>query len=416
MVFESSLPRVGVLFKSVSSVSPLQIVSSSREIVQPVFLVDDVHQFDKKQLDILKKKFVVENIKNKEINEIAERCIDLELHGLVTFSESEVENVAIICEKNGYISFSPKTGKYLQEKYLQRQALKGMHNSVRCCFFNKWLHDSILRKKIGFPVVIKPCRGAGSKWTKLVYSSEEAKEFEKKIPTNMSFVVEEYLKGEANQCNNFEIGDYISVEGIHSNGLYLPVGITGKLPISNNFSETGMFFPYKLNQKLECEVIKQCQEASKRLKITNGITHIEIKLTDRGPRIIEVNGRLGGYIYDLVKQQMGVDLISIAFKIAINCNLDISDFRIQVPKLAFQKFIIPKINHRCMFKNCRVLSTDKKVRIEFIKRYGDILDPLFGSYNNIGIIYGEAKDIQELIQINKELQNSIVIETERIDG
>ena len=174
-----------------------------------------------------------------------------------------------------------------------------------------------------------------------------------------------------------------------------------------------MFFPYKLTQELEFEVIKQCREASDYLGIMNGITHIEIKLTDNGPRIIEVNGRMGGYVYDLVKKQTGIDLISIAFQIAINEKINVPEnSEIKKPKLVFQKFIIPEIYHRCILKKINFLLPNEKFQLELIKQEGDILDPLLGSYNNIGIIHGEAKDIKELIQINKNLQNFIKIEVE----
>lgn len=410
MLSENNLPKVGVLFESVSSASPLQIVNSSRGLAQPIFLLRNVHHYDEKQLNILRRRFIVENVENKSLDEIAKTCENLNLRGLLTFSDSQVDNVSIICKKNGYTSLSTKNEKFLQNKYIQRQALEGMDNSVRYCLFDDWIVNPILREKIGYPVIAKPCRGAGSKWTRLIHSVEEAKSFKQKVPSNLCFLIEEYLKGSSNYSNEFEIGDYISVEGVHSNGSYFPVGITGKLPISDNFSETGMFFPYKLSQELEFEVIKQCREASEHLGIMNGITHIEIKLTDDGPRIIEVNGRMGGYIYDLVKKQTGIDLISIAFQIAINEKFDVPDSKIQKSKLVFQKFIIPEISHRCILKKINFLLKNENLRLELIKQEGDILDPLLGSYNNIGVIHGEAKDVKDLIQINKNLQNFIKIE------
>lgn len=54
MLSENSLPRVGILFESVSSASPLQIINSARGLVQPIFLLKNVHHHDKKQLNILK--------------------------------------------------------------------------------------------------------------------------------------------------------------------------------------------------------------------------------------------------------------------------------------------------------------------------------------------------------------------------
>ena len=408
----SNLPKVGILFESVSSASPLQIINSSRGLAQPIFLLRNIHFSDKKQFDILKKRFIVEDVNNRSLDEIAETCKSFNLCGLLTFSDSQVENVSVISEKNGYVSSSIGGGKNLNDKYIQRQALEGMDKSVRYCLFDDWIKNETLREKIGYPVIVKPCRGAGSKWTKLINSVEEARLFKQNVPSNLNLLIEEYLKGSSNYSNEFKIGDYISVEGAHSNQEYFPIGITGKFPISDNFSETGMFFPYRLNQKLESEIITQCKEASKRLGIVNGITHIEIKLTDDGPRIIEVNGRMGGYVYELVKKQTNIDLISTAFQIVINSKFDIPYSNIKTSKLVFQKFIIPKVDHRCIFKRVIFSLLDESFRLELIKQSGEIIDPLFGSYNNIGVIHGEATDIKDLVQINKYLQSFIEIEIE----
>ena len=51
--------------------------------------------------------------------------------------------------------------------------------------------------------------------------------------------------------------------------------------------------------------------------MTDGVCHTELKLTPAGPRIIEVNGRLGGYVHDVLKRACGLNMIRLAAGVAL---------------------------------------------------------------------------------------------------
>ena len=51
------------------------------------------------------------------------------------------------------------------------------------------------------------------------------------------------------------------------------------------------------------------------LGITIGVTHTEVKLTPDGPKIIEVNGRLGGSVAPLLARSAGFDAIRMQLMI-----------------------------------------------------------------------------------------------------
>ncbi|MER5411406.1 hypothetical protein [Streptomyces virginiae] len=53
------------------------------------------------------------------------------------------------------------------------------------------------------------------------------------------------------------------------------------------------------------------------LGIRTGITHTELKVTPRGPRLIEVNGRLGGGVQELSLSAMDLDLTGYAARTAL---------------------------------------------------------------------------------------------------
>jgi biotin carboxylase len=62
--------------------------------------------------------------------------------------------------------------------------------------------------------------------------------------------------------------------------------------------------------------------------VTDGIQHVEMRLTDSGPRIIEVNARIGGdFIGRLVHLATGLDLPAIASAIATDRAPDLTPTR-----------------------------------------------------------------------------------------
>ncbi|MNI40831.1 argininosuccinate lyase [compost metagenome] len=70
----------------------------------------------------------------------------------------------------------------------------------------------------------------------------------------------------------------------------------------------------------EQEIVRTAVKALLAIGITNGPSHVEVKLTGKGPRIIEVNGRPGGdnISSDLLVQAFGINI----FEATVNYYLD----------------------------------------------------------------------------------------------
>jgi S-sulfo-L-cysteine synthase (3-phospho-L-serine-dependent) len=89
------------------------------------------------------------------------------------------------------------------------------------------------------------------------------------------------------------------------------LGVTRKhLSALPYFVEVGHDFPAPLPAEQERLVRDEASKALQALGLHWGPAHIEIKLTDQGPRTIEVNPRLaGGFIPELVRLAFGLDVI-----------------------------------------------------------------------------------------------------------
>lgn len=100
------------------------------------------------------------------------------------------------------------------------------------------------------------------------------------------------------------------------NETHYPIAVTGKLPLAEPFRETGHFIPSTLSAAEESEVLALAAAATTALGITDGVTHTEVKLTCDGPRVIEVNVRMGGHVGDVLMSARGYDLTRAALQVA----------------------------------------------------------------------------------------------------
>ncbi|MFF2778636.1 acetyl-CoA carboxylase biotin carboxylase subunit family protein [Streptomyces sp. NPDC058052] len=239
--------------------------------------------------------------------------------GVVTFSERRLRLTARVAEACGLPFHSPETAAVLTDKYRQRRALAaGGVQDTRCALVRGPADADAALAATGLPAVLKPRSGAGGVDTCLVRSPDEllSRLAEFTADGAGDFVLEEYLPGDPAGAGP-GAGDYVSVESVVAGGEPRTVAVTGKLPLAPPFRETGHLLPAPLAPGLVTEAVRLERRALRALGVRHGVTHTEIKLTPDGPRVIEVNGRLGGHIAEIVQRSLGYDLVAAALRLAL---------------------------------------------------------------------------------------------------
>ena len=190
-------------------------------------------------------------------------------------------------------------------------------------------------RRIGFPVVLKP-RGMGASAGVVIVgqASELAEAFTVAARASHAgppafeegLLVEEMVEGPE-----------ISVDGVVVAGEYRPFCLARKrLGPAPYFEEIGHIVDAADPLLEDAWLHHVLAEAHRALGLADGITHTEVRMTARGPKIIEVNARLGGdMIPYLGKLATGVDPGQVAADVARGARPRLEASRHQVAGIRF---------------------------------------------------------------------------------
>lgn len=325
--------------------------------------------------------------------------------GVLTLSEHQIALASAIAARCCLPFHDRQTAVNLTDKLRQREALAaaGMP-TPRCVSVSTPAQIESAALKVGMPAVVKPRGGAGSVDTCSVRSVEECvnvlTEFLNSAAEEASeFVVEELLIGDPSAAGS-QWGDYVSVESITQDGLTQLVGVTGKMPLVEPFREGGYVFPATVSDELISQIIEVEQAALRAIGVTHGVTHTEIKLTPEGPRVIEVNGRHGGYVGDLLQRSAGYDLVRAAIMISLGRAVRVPKIRCR--QIAFQYFVSPPFGATRVesIEGIDQLSEIPGVAyMEVLASAGKTVHWRDGTRAYIGIVYGSSSTHEDVLQV-----------------
>jgi biotin carboxylase len=242
---------------------------------------------------------------------------DSQACGVITFAEPMLGYTAELADRLGLRHHRPDNLPALVMKSRQREVLRAAGFPTPAWASVRTLADvDHALSQVRFPLLVKPVRGAGSRNTVAVDDRAELdthlrRAFAGSADTapEQDLLVEELLVG---QPAERPWGDYIAVDCLASEDRVEPLFVTAKFALQHPFRERGGYGPPREDPGVVKEVEELAVAAVRTLGARTGIADVEIKLTPRGPRVIEVNGRLGAWVDDLSTRLGGVDMVATA--------------------------------------------------------------------------------------------------------
>ncbi|MCX5357047.1 ATP-grasp domain-containing protein [Streptomyces mirabilis] len=393
------------LVYDLGAADPVRIYSSAKPLCNLLFVCDRSSPHVAEAFDKLESLAPVVDITGMALAEACDAVAAHDPAGVLTLSEHQIVLTAAIAQRCRLPFHDPQTSENLTDKLRQRQAMAAAGvQTTRCVAVKTPAEAAAAALEVGLPAVVKPRGGAGSVDTCRVDTAEQCAQAVSQFLTSSAnrgsteFVVEELLVGDPSAAGD-RWGDYVSVESITHNGHTQLVCVTGRLPLVEPFREGGYVLPATVSDKLATQIVETEQAALRAIGVRHGVTHTEVKLTPEGPRVIEVNGRHGGYVGDLLQRAAGYDLVRAAIILALGKTVRVP--RIRCRQVAYQYFIAPPVGAQRLLsiEGVEELSEVPGVAyMEVLAEPGQKVHWRDGTRAYVGIVYGSAANHDSVLQ------------------
>ena len=338
--------------------------------------------------------------------------------GIITFVDDHLLMAAALAARLGLCYHTPDVAAVIVDKRCQREALERAgipgprYWPVPADITPAELDQ--LAERVRYPSVLKHARGSGSRDMHRVGTPQDLRELlGARAPAGaIDRVLEEYLPDDLDHDPRF--ASYVSVESVVSSGRASHVAVTGRFPLADPFRETGNFIPGILAVGMRGPVLGMVGDAIEALGIRTAVVHTEVKLTPEGPRLIEVNGRLGARPPFILQGISKVNLFLEACLLAVGLSSGVVGpvecsgvgfwFMIQPPVSARRVRAIDGLNHLA-----EVAGIDT-VRIS--RRPGESVDWRDGTDGHVLTIRGRVQDHDALAGTIESIRHTVQLDYE----
>ncbi len=233
--------------------------------------------------------------------------------GVFSSSEYFVQAAATLAREMGCFAADPQAIARCRDKAALADALRGAGLDVPPTRRVSSLEQArTARRDLGSPLVVKPIAGSGSVGVRLHRGDDTYLAHVRRLlaggpdergrPTAAAALVQSFVDGP----------EY-SVEVIGDGERHCILGITRKhLSAPPSFVEVGHDFPAGLPTADRRAIEAAAEQALDTVGLRHGPSHIEIRLCNGAPVVVEVNPRLaGGMIPVLMERALGLDVLDM---------------------------------------------------------------------------------------------------------
>lgn len=342
-----------------------------------------------------------------DIEGVTAAAEDFKADGIMTLaSDMPMRSVATASKKLGLTAVSFETAVKATDKGEMIKAFKEYGVPSPWFFIvpdKKTLEE--IKDKIEYPCILKPLDNSGSRGVMLVKEEkdlDESFEYSKGSSRGAGVIIEEYMQGSE-----------VSVEVMAWDGEIHILAITDKLTTgAPHFVEMGHSQQSRLSEEIKNQIKEVATKAVKSVGIENGPAHVEIMVTEKGPKMIELGARMGGdcITTHLVPLSTGIDMIECTIRCALGEKPDVR------PKFdkgsAIRFFDVP----RGTIKSISGVEDARKIEgiqeITFTKNVGDTAGDINSSTDRCGFVIAQADNAENAIAICEQAIAKIKIEVE----
>jgi biotin carboxylase len=391
----------------------MQLTEAAADVCELLWMIDGSLPEMRQMTELLHRFGPVVDVGGLSVDEILkELSPPYKPDGIVTYLDGNMATFAEVAAKLELPFHSLATAVALTDKAEQRQVLKDAGLVMPTCVTiarESQADLPAIASDIDWPAVLKPRSAQGSRYTFFVHDEDELVRYLDALgPHRPDMVLEEYLADDPARVDA-PFADYVSVESVVASGVISHLALTGRFPLAENFRETGFFIPAALSKGDQAAVLVLATSAIKALGVTAGCLHTEIKFTPDGPRVIEVNGRVGGGVPEMLGRAAGLRLVEITLRLALGESVSVEG-PVATERIGYRFFLQPPPVSATVAAISGVDAVSEYPGVDTITVHqgpGAVLDWKDGSRNHIVAVVGSADNYDELQAVNHLLHNEV---------
>jgi biotin carboxylase len=396
-----SLPRLAYVVHP-GSFATLALFEASRGLCELLWVVDS-GELDATEVRLLRRTGTVLDVAGLGVGDAADQIATLGPVGILSLADDKLRWTASVAERLGLAFHSPSTALALTDKLAQRQCFRDA--GLRAP--RSWVvsgPDALasLEPQPTFPAVLKPRLGEGSRDTVPIASFEELTAAITQpsfgASSGREFVLEEYIGDATEPLGGDGFAGYVSVESFVERGAITHLAVNGRFPMAYPFRETGFFIPGAVDEPLRGQVQSVAAAAAVAVGVTTGCLHTEVKLTDSGPIIIEVNGRIGGGVPEMLDAAAGIKFLGLAMRLGLGLEVTVST-PVDFERVAYLFYVHApaKLGEVTSVDGLEAVRAYPGVEEVVLRRGpGTAVDWREGNHGHVASVFGTAADHDEL--------------------
>ncbi|MEU7576191.1 ATP-grasp domain-containing protein [Streptomyces sp. NPDC041068] len=325
--------------------------------------------------------------------------------GIITFSEFRIADTVRLAAELGLRYHAPADLDAITHKDRQRERFEAVGLDTvgfRTVTSTDEIDTAIAH--VGLPAIVKPVIGASSRNTVAVTDADECRAVIRAAltgapgrPAEQAVMLEELLVGRSTDA---PWGDYIAVDCVADGDDVRPVFVTSKFALAEPFRERGGYGGLSVVPDDEVRQVRELACRAVGALGIHGVADVEIKLTADGPRVIEVNGRLGAWVDDLAVRSGATDPADTAVRAALGLEYHTTELITEGP-VAFHYLLVPPMGAERV-KKIRDVGALRAVprvdRVAVLVEEGASVDWRLGAGANVAALVGVTRDHGELAE------------------
>lgn len=414
------LPTLAYVYHPLSF-APLSITEAAQDVCTIAWVIDSSEPEVAIIGRLLGKFGPVIDVAGLTLEQVADQVRGEAVDGILSMHDADLVWTAKLAELLELPFHSLDTAIKLTDKYAQREALADAGLAVPAVRVIGPEADASAVSQLGagfpYPAVLKPRRGQASRDTLPISSAAELEATVAELRDRADMPAEEYVLEafipDASQPLGGEgFAGFVSVESVVEDGRVAHAAISARTPFRWPFRETGYCTPTVLSAELQEDVLGVAADAALAVGVTGACLHTEIKLTDEGPVVIEVNGRPGGGMSEMLERASGFSILRTALRLAVGDPVGLQGL-VECSRVGYLLYVFPETDLE-FIDSVEGLAELRNVEgveeVVLVKGPGQRIDWREGSEAHVFHFAGTTKNHDELTRLIKGLSTVVHIE------